>query len=140
MTWRWVVVVMLASVNAWAQEVTTVSLVTDAACADVGGETDFVRELRQRLPDARFILGVDTNAAWQLTWRPDGETCVVEVVGLELATIALPKGSTRGDLELAASQVAWIVTMATAPVEPAPDPAVEAATKSFWRTCCRAQT
>lgn len=122
-----IVAALLSPALAWSQErLDTVAVSSVAECADIALESDFVRELRLRLPAATFLLGAGVGqAAWHVVWQvADGE-CVIEVTGLETATVAIPREPSRGDLELAASQVAWIITMAKVPVEPTPSAETE---------------
>ena len=117
---------LLWSVHAQAEPPPTLALITDKACADLDTESAFAKELRVRLPELVFKVGAtDAGDTWFLNWTPRGASCWLEIQGPESAELQIPRPAKLGDLELAASQVAWIVTM-SAQVEPVDEPIDEA--------------
>jgi hypothetical protein len=114
---------LLWSVHAQAAPAPTLALITDKACADLDTESAFAKELRVRLPDVVLKVGAtDSTDTWFLNWTPRGASCWLEIQGPESAELQIPRPAKLGDLELAASQVAWIMTMSVEeePVEEEP--------------------
>lgn len=128
MKWALVLLLFLPSLG-MAAELPQIALKIDPQCADSSAEGLLVRELRTRLPENTLTFGEPLERDWRVVWSEEFE-CRILVNREEQESIIKVNSSEVREIEYAASQVAWIVTMtrdaeAAKPVVPAKPEVVE---------------